>query len=123
MECVELALAVNAGVVDSVLVSLGSVCGDELSGCTGFDGCMSDLRVALSEAELPTDGSDELLSVVACVEGSGLDLYSSRRGMYSLAGGECVDCGVGKQPASNYGTCVDCGAGEYSGGDLCRRCP
>ena len=63
------------------------------------------------------------MSMVACIEGSGLDLYSSRRGMYSLAGEQCVDCGVGKQPASNYGTCVDCEAGEYSSGDLCRRCP
>ena len=124
LACVDLASAVNDGVTDSLLAMLESSCSNELTNCTAVDhNCTLELRSALSAVVLPSTGADVLLSVVACVEASGIDLYTSRKGMYSLAGAQCTDCGVGKQPASGYGSCADCVAGEYSGGDRCRRCP
>ena len=102
---------------------INATCTAAYGGCTGNQTCATDLNDMLVANSLPVNGSVELMELVTCVKGADVDIYNHRVGLYSVAGGACMECGSGKEPApGTQASCRDCGAGEYSGGDHCRKC-
>ena len=106
-----------------IQTEIESTCGDLYSSCASDSACSAEFDAALLADEMPTAGHADLMSLLECVDDSGIEVYSYRVGYYSLAGAACVPCGSGKEPHSaTQGSCVDCLNGEYSGGDMCRSC-